>query len=135
MILAMGLFNTRASGKCSPSAFRTGVRALGPQPGPPHLSVFCPQRGTMGGKPLSTFYTQLVLVPKVLQYAQYVLLALGGLLLLVPIIYQLRSRVSVWSSGGYWGRGSSWVGLPLIADTYRILCSLLCLSWKAQDIL
>lgn len=46
----------------------------------------------MGGKPLSTFYTQLVLMPQVLHYAQYVLLGLGGLLLLVPIIYQLRSQ-------------------------------------------
>lgn len=48
----------------------------------------------MGGEPLNTFYTQLVLVPQVLHYAQYVLLGLGGLLLLVPIIYQLRSQVS-----------------------------------------
>ncbi|XP_008837471.1 scavenger receptor class B member 1 isoform X2 [Nannospalax galili] len=52
------------------------------------------QSGAMGGAPLRTFYTQLVLVPKVLQYAQYVLLAVGGLLLLVPIIYQLRSQGS-----------------------------------------
>lgn len=50
------------------------------------------QSGAMGGKPLSTFYTQLVLMPQVLHYAQYVLLGLGGLLLLVPIIYQLRSQ-------------------------------------------
>lgn len=52
------------------------------------------QSGAMGGKPLNTFYTQLVLMPQVLHYAQYVLLGLGGLLLLVPIIYQLRSQVS-----------------------------------------
>ncbi|KAK7802338.1 hypothetical protein U0070_025290 [Myodes glareolus] len=50
------------------------------------------QSGAMGGKPLNTFYTQLVLMPQVLHYAQYVLLGLGGLLLLVPIIYQLRSQ-------------------------------------------
>lgn len=50
------------------------------------------QSGAMGGKPLSTFYTQLVLMPQVLHYAQYVLLGLGGLLLLVPIICQLRSQ-------------------------------------------
>lgn len=50
------------------------------------------QSGTMGGKPLNTFYTQLVLMPQVLHYAQYVLLGLGGLLLLVPIVYQLRSQ-------------------------------------------
>ncbi|GAB1290200.1 Scavenger receptor class B member 1 [Apodemus speciosus] len=50
------------------------------------------QSGAMGGKPLRTFYTQLVLMPQVLNYAQYVLLGLGGLLLLVPIIYQLRSQ-------------------------------------------
>lgn len=55
---------------------------------------FLLQSGAMGGKPLSTFYTQLVLMPQVLHYAQYVLLGLGGLLLLVPIIYQLRSQVS-----------------------------------------
>lgn len=52
------------------------------------------QSGTMGGEPLSTFYTQLVLMPQILHYAQYVLLGLGGLLLLVPIIYYLRSQVS-----------------------------------------
>nr|XP_038945028.1 scavenger receptor class B member 1 isoform X2 [Rattus norvegicus] len=50
------------------------------------------QSGMMGGKTLNTFYTQLVLMPQVLHYAQYVLLGLGGLLLLVPIIYQLRSQ-------------------------------------------
>ncbi|CAH7245750.1 Scarb1 [Phodopus roborovskii] len=50
------------------------------------------QSGAMGGEPLNTFYTQLVLMPQVLHYAQYVLLGLGSLLLLVPIIYQLRSQ-------------------------------------------
>ena len=33
-------------------------------------------------------------MPKVLQYAQYVLLALGCILLLIPIIHQIRSQVS-----------------------------------------
>ncbi|XP_077895488.1 scavenger receptor class B member 1 isoform X1 [Ictidomys tridecemlineatus] len=50
------------------------------------------ESGAMEGKPLQTFYTQLVLMPKVMQYAQYALLALGGALLLVPIIYQARSQ-------------------------------------------
>ncbi|XP_048199086.1 scavenger receptor class B member 1 isoform X1 [Perognathus longimembris pacificus] len=50
------------------------------------------QSGAMEGAPLRTFYTQLVLFPKVLHYAQYVLLALGGALLLVPIVYQIRSQ-------------------------------------------
>lgn len=50
------------------------------------------QSGAMGGETLNTFYKQLVLMPLVLHYAQYVLLGLGGLLLLVPIIYQLRSQ-------------------------------------------
>ncbi|XP_051017391.1 scavenger receptor class B member 1 isoform X2 [Acomys russatus] len=54
--------------------------------------VWFEQSGTMGGEPLNTFYTQLVLMPQILHYAQYVLLGLGGLLLLVPIIYQLRSQ-------------------------------------------
>lgn len=48
----------------------------------------------MEGETLETFYTQLVLMPKVLNYAQHVLLALGCVLLLIPIIYQIRSQVS-----------------------------------------
>lgn len=48
----------------------------------------------MEGDTLQAFYTQLVLMPKVLHYAQYVLLALGGVLLLVLLIYQIRSQVS-----------------------------------------
>ncbi|XP_014388831.1 PREDICTED: scavenger receptor class B member 1 [Myotis brandtii] len=55
--------------------------------------VWFEERGAMEGEPLQKFYLQLVLLPKVLQYAQYVLLALGGLLLLVPVIYQIRSQV------------------------------------------
>uniref|UniRef100_A0A8C5KY81 Scavenger receptor class B member 1 n=1 Tax=Jaculus jaculus TaxID=51337 RepID=A0A8C5KY81_JACJA len=50
------------------------------------------QSGAMQGEPLRTFYTQLVLMPTVLHYAQYVLLALGGLLLLVPVIFLIRSQ-------------------------------------------
>ncbi|XDC63861.1 hypothetical protein R6Z07M_015043 [Ovis aries] len=52
------------------------------------------ESGAMEGETLETFYTQLVLMPKVLNYAQYVLLALGCVLLLIPIIYQIRSQVS-----------------------------------------
>nr|XP_020757015.1 scavenger receptor class B member 1 [Odocoileus virginianus texanus] len=52
------------------------------------------ESGAMEGETLQTFYTQLVLMPKVLQYAQYVLLALGCILLLIPIIYQIRSQGS-----------------------------------------
>ena len=59
-----------------------------------HLFVLLPQSGAMEGETLQTFYTQLVLMPKVLQYVQYVLLALGCILLLIPIIYQIRSQVS-----------------------------------------
>lgn len=50
------------------------------------------ESGAMEGETLSTFYTQLVLLPNVLQYAQYVLLALGCVLLLAPVIYQVRSQ-------------------------------------------
>ncbi|XP_066227271.1 scavenger receptor class B member 1 [Saccopteryx leptura] len=50
------------------------------------------ERGAMEGETLQTFYTQLVLMPKVLHYAQYVLLALGCILLLVPVIYLIRSQ-------------------------------------------
>ncbi|XP_055260489.1 scavenger receptor class B member 1 isoform X2 [Moschus berezovskii] len=50
------------------------------------------ESGAMEGETLDTFYTQLVLMPKVLNYAQYVLLALGCVLLLIPIIYQIRSQ-------------------------------------------
>ncbi|XP_062038033.1 scavenger receptor class B member 1 isoform X2 [Lepus europaeus] len=50
------------------------------------------ESGAMEGETLSTFYTQLVLLPNVLQYAQYVLLALGCVLLLAPVVYQVRSQ-------------------------------------------
>lgn len=101
----------RASGKCSspwtsssPGTLRsefgrgeTQGRVLEGAACRPAL-LTCPsvllQSGAMGGEPLNTFYTQLVLMPQVLQYVQYVLLGLGGLLLLVPVIYQLRSQVS-----------------------------------------
>ncbi|KAM5238987.1 scavenger receptor class B member 1 isoform 2-T2 [Ctenodactylus gundi] len=50
------------------------------------------QSGAMEGETLHTFYMQLVLMPKILHYAQYVLLALGGALLLIPVVYQVRSQ-------------------------------------------
>ncbi|XP_004844031.1 scavenger receptor class B member 1 isoform X1 [Heterocephalus glaber] len=50
------------------------------------------QSGTMEGKPLSTFYTQLVLLPNILHYVQYVLLALGSALLLILVVCQVRSQ-------------------------------------------
>ncbi|XP_067557280.1 scavenger receptor class B member 1 isoform X4 [Pseudorca crassidens] len=59
------------------------------------------ESGAMEGETLQTFYTQLVLMPKVLRYAQYVLLALGCVLLLIPIVYQIRSQEKCylfWSS-------------------------------------
>lgn len=59
-----------------------------------HLFVILPpQRGAMEGETLNTFYIQLVLMPKVLHYAQYALLALGCVLLLIPVVYQIRSQV------------------------------------------
>ncbi|XP_004709675.1 scavenger receptor class B member 1 isoform X1 [Echinops telfairi] len=54
--------------------------------------VWFEERGAMEGEPLHTFYMQLVLLPMVLHYGQYVLLALGCALLLVPVLYQLRSQ-------------------------------------------
>ncbi|XP_026370484.2 scavenger receptor class B member 1 isoform X2 [Ursus arctos] len=80
--------------------------------------VWFEESGAMEGKPLRTFYTQLVLMPSVLQYAQYVLLALGCVLLLIPVIHQIRSQVGggqseAWAerpvclpAGGRWGQGS-----------------------------
>ncbi|XP_042767358.1 scavenger receptor class B member 1 isoform X6 [Panthera tigris] len=50
------------------------------------------ESGAMEGEPLQTFYTQLVLVPSVLHYAQYVLVGLGCVLLFIPIIHQIRSQ-------------------------------------------
>uniref|UniRef100_A0A7N5P8R4 Scavenger receptor class B member 1 n=1 Tax=Ailuropoda melanoleuca TaxID=9646 RepID=A0A7N5P8R4_AILME len=63
--------------------------------------VWFEESGAMEGKPLQTFYTQLVLMPSVLHYAQYVLLALGCVLLLIPVIHQIRSQEKCylfWSS-------------------------------------
>ncbi|XP_016058666.1 PREDICTED: scavenger receptor class B member 1 [Miniopterus natalensis] len=54
--------------------------------------VWFEERGAMEGETLQTFYTQLVLIPKVLHYSQYVLLALGAVLLLIPVIYEIRSQ-------------------------------------------
>lgn len=54
--------------------------------------VWFEERGAMEGEPLRAFYKQLVLLPKVLHYVQFALLALGGLLLLVPVVYQIRSQ-------------------------------------------
>nr|AAR12144.1 scavenger receptor class B member 1 [Tupaia belangeri]ABY84055.1 scavenger receptor class B member 1 antigen [Tupaia belangeri] len=59
------------------------------------------ESGAMEGETLRTFYTQLVLLPAVLHYAQYVLLALGCLLLLVPVVHHIRSQEKCylfWSS-------------------------------------
>lgn len=59
------------------------------------------ERGAMEGETLNTFYIQLVLMPKVLHYAQYALLALGCVLLLIPVVYQIRSQEKCylfWSS-------------------------------------
>ncbi|KAF5927107.1 hypothetical protein HPG69_010609 [Diceros bicornis minor] len=50
------------------------------------------ESGEMEGSTLRSFYNQLVLMPTVLHYAQYVLLALGCILLLVPIVLQIRSQ-------------------------------------------
>ncbi|XP_078292061.1 scavenger receptor class B member 1 isoform X1 [Panthera onca] len=59
------------------------------------------ESGAMEGEPLQTFYTQLVLVPSVLHYAQYVLVGLGCVLLFISIIHQIRSQEKCylfWSS-------------------------------------
>nr|KAF6467636.1 scavenger receptor class B member 1 [Rousettus aegyptiacus] len=59
------------------------------------------ERGSMEGKTLEMFYTQLVLLPRVMRYAQYVLLAVGCVLLLIPIVYHMRSQEKCylfWSS-------------------------------------
>jgi hypothetical protein len=100
--------------------------------------TFLLQSGAMGGKPLSTFYTQLVLMPQVLHYAQYVLLGLGGLLLLVPIICQLRSQVS--RRGGH-ASDSARVSADLCFLQLALVLpplshpavTFLYKSWKAQD--
>lgn len=89
--------------------------------GSTHLfAVLHPQSGAMEGKPLKTFYTQLVLMPNVLHYAQYVLLALGCILLLIPIIHQLRSQVgsgqsearAEWPIACLPGEGGAQMGSP-----------------------
>uniref|UniRef100_A0A8C5USP8 Scavenger receptor class B member 1 n=1 Tax=Microcebus murinus TaxID=30608 RepID=A0A8C5USP8_MICMU len=59
------------------------------------------ESGAMEGETLRTFYTQLVLMPKVLHYAQYVLLGLGCALLLIPVV---RARRAGWLGAGASGR-------------------------------
>lgn len=83
-----------------------GVCTLSPQyVAPVHLFILLlRQSGAMEGETLQTFYSQLVLMPKVLHYAQYVLLALGCVLLLIPIVYQIRSQVG----GGQSLAGAEW---------------------------
>uniref|UniRef100_A0A8D1PDT9 Scavenger receptor class B member 1 n=1 Tax=Sus scrofa TaxID=9823 RepID=A0A8D1PDT9_PIG len=83
------------------SLYIKSVKGVGDR-GKFHLFVLLlPQSGAMEGETLQTFYTQLVLMPKVLHYAQYVLLALGCVLLFIPIVYQIRSQEKCylfWSS-------------------------------------
>lgn len=77
------------------------------------IVVLPPQRGAMEGETLQKFYTQLVLLPKVMHYAQYVLLALGCALLLVSVVCLVRSQVggtcsaapAAWPSRVCWSRG------------------------------
>lgn len=94
---------------------------------PAHLFVILhPQSGAMEGEPLQTFYNQLVLMPSVLHYAQYVLLALGCVLLLIPIIHQIRSQVGDGQSEAWaeqpmaclLGEGGAWgpLGIPPVAS-------------------
>ncbi|KAK2502161.1 hypothetical protein MC885_010811 [Smutsia gigantea] len=81
------------------------------------------ESGTMEGETLQTFYSQLVLMPSALQYTQYFLLALGCILLLIPIVYQILKQVGsgrgvVWPRGivlAYWGKarlGSRLLAFP-----------------------
>ncbi|XP_006894687.1 PREDICTED: scavenger receptor class B member 1 [Elephantulus edwardii] len=63
--------------------------------------VWFEESGAMEGETLRVFYKQLVLLPKVLHYLQYVLLAVGCALLLFPVVYQIRSQEKCylfWSS-------------------------------------
>lgn len=85
------------------------------------LSVL-PQSGAMEGEPLQTFYTQLVLMPKVMHYAQYALLALGGALLLVPLVHQARSQVG--DCAGTWVCARAGPGVGSIRP-HPSLCRLL----------
>ncbi|EHH21316.1 hypothetical protein EGK_04339 [Macaca mulatta] len=95
------------------------------------------ESGAMEGETLHTFYTQLVLMPKVMHYAQYVLLALGCVLLLVPVICQIRSKPgahlqqqSCFCAGvGAVTAGGCAAGLRLL----HAALPLLCLFWKAWD--
>ncbi|KAM6155284.1 scavenger receptor class B member 1 isoform 2-T2 [Rhynchocyon petersi] len=58
------------------------------------------ERGAMEGETLQVFYKQLVLLPKVLHYVQYVLVGLGCALLLIAVVHQIWSQKCYlfWSS-------------------------------------
>ncbi|KAM6155287.1 scavenger receptor class B member 1 isoform 5-T5 [Rhynchocyon petersi] len=59
------------------------------------------ERGAMEGETLQVFYKQLVLLPKVLHYVQYVLVGLGCALLLIAVVHQIWSQEKCylfWSS-------------------------------------
>ncbi|XP_038618269.1 scavenger receptor class B member 1 isoform X2 [Tachyglossus aculeatus] len=50
------------------------------------------ESAVMSGKTFNTFYTQLVLLPSVAQYMQYVFIGLGGVLLIIAFILRVRSQ-------------------------------------------
>ncbi|XP_023576256.1 scavenger receptor class B member 1 isoform X2 [Octodon degus] len=78
------------------------------------------QSGAMEGKTLRTFYTQLVLTPNILHYIQYVLLALGCALLLITVVYQVRSqgcKDALGQPGGApWSEGPPSPRTPLLQE-------------------
>ncbi|XP_004690688.1 PREDICTED: scavenger receptor class B member 1 isoform X2 [Condylura cristata] len=50
------------------------------------------ESGAMEGSPLKTFYNQLVLLPRALNYVQYLLVALGCILVLIPSAYVILTQ-------------------------------------------
>ncbi|XP_007489698.2 scavenger receptor class B member 1 isoform X3 [Monodelphis domestica] len=54
--------------------------------------VWFEERGAMEGQTLSVFYTRLVLMPKLIQYLQYVLNAVGCLFIVITLILVIRNQ-------------------------------------------
>ncbi|KAM9099726.1 scavenger receptor class B member 1 isoform X1 [Sarcophilus harrisii] len=59
------------------------------------------ERGAMEGQTLTTFYNRLVLIPKLMQYLQYILNALGCLFIVITLILIIKNQETFflfWSS-------------------------------------
>uniref|UniRef100_A0A8D0HC23 Scavenger receptor class B member 1 n=1 Tax=Sphenodon punctatus TaxID=8508 RepID=A0A8D0HC23_SPHPU len=74
--------------------------------------IWFAESGEIEGDVLKQFYTSLVLIPSVMEYLQYILIALGGVLLIAALIVLVKSQVG-WNAQA--SKDKSW---PLDSMAY-----------------